>query len=112
MEHARVMSAERYAEHYMFALEGLAELRYLATIKTFNVSGIPPWFAGCLQFCVTSKGGDPTYVDLSSKPRKGIAAKIPIVSRKKIETVYAWKSFAVSNDIWVPEEVCRLWGLK
>lgn len=110
-------------ETFMFGLESLAALR---GIKDVRVTGVPEWFARCLQVCIRGKGGEVVETDW---PQVQIKRKVLtpeektmrydwqkkkfktawVTTRKWWQPVFDWKEFAERNGIEVPEDIDQFW---
>jgi hypothetical protein len=112
-------------ETFMFSLESLAALR---GIKDVNITGVPEWFAQCLQVCIQGKGGEVQETDwpLVQVKRLKLSAEQRVIrydwERKKIkkawvstrkwyQPVYNWKEYAERNGITVPDNIDDFWAV-
>jgi hypothetical protein len=113
-------------ETFMFGLENLAALR---GIKDVNITGIPDWFAQCLQVCIQGKGGEVQETDwplvqvkrLKLSPEQKVVRyewerkkvkKAWVTTRKWYQPVYDWKEFAGRNSITVPDNIDDFWAVQ
>ncbi|KAF1939966.1 hypothetical protein EJ02DRAFT_407434 [Clathrospora elynae] len=101
------------AEKFMFGLESLAGLR---GIKDVQITGLPEWYADCLQLCIQGKGGE---VQLADWPLVEVTRrkdswnrqkqKIPVTSRKWYQPMLNWKEFAERNNVPLPDDIDKFW---
>jgi hypothetical protein len=103
----------RSAEKFMFGLESLASLR---GIKDVQITGLPEWYAKCMQLCIQGKGGQVQETDwprVQVKRRRGGSSTRKktqwVTLRKWYQPMLNWKEFAQRNDIAVPDDIDRFW---
>jgi hypothetical protein len=112
-------------EKYMFSLESLADLR---DIKNVSITGIPDWYAQCLQLCIQGRGGNVQESDwlrvkserrVKSKKRgkskkratkwDSTDPKEVVQTRKWYQPMLDWKEFAIRNGVSVPDDIDKFW---
>lgn len=105
-------------DRYMFGLESLAELKGITDVE---VTGVPDWYAKCLELCVQGKGEDverTEWPEVSKKIVKKTAwgsvkrsKGVQMVStRKWWQPVLNWVEFAERNGVECPADVGRYWA--
>lgn len=104
------------AEKFMFGLESLAALR---GIKDVRITGLPEWYARCLQLCIQGKGGQVQETDwplmrVKRRVRTRSGRKqtywVTVTLRKWYQPMLNWIEFAGRNDIPVPDDIGKFWG--
>lgn len=97
----------------MFGLESLASLR---GIKDVTVTGLPEWYATCLQRCIQGKGGEVQEVHwplVEVRHRRNVWStqwkKAWVTTRKWYQPTLNWKEFAERNDIPTPDDMDKFW---
>lgn len=103
-----------YLERHMFGLESLAALR---GIKRVDVTGVPDWYAKCLQLCIQGQGGDVQETDwpLVEVKRQVSGAvtkryrKVWVTTRRWYQPLLNWKEYAERNGVEVPDDIDRFW---
>lgn len=101
-------------EKCMFILDSLAALR---GIKKVEITGLPDWYARCLQTCIQGKGGDVQETDwplIRVKKQRDYTKtprKVWVTTRKWYNPIFNWKEFAERNGIDLPEDIDRFWGI-
>jgi hypothetical protein len=95
-------------EKYIFGLESLVGLR---GIKDVEVTGVPDWYAQCLQLCVEGKGGEVKETDWPKvQAKKGKAWSKKLVStRQWWQPMLNWKEFAEQNRVECPKDIEKYW---
>jgi hypothetical protein len=99
-------------EKFMFTLESLTSLSHIKVVK---ITGVPDWYARCLQLCIQGQGEvketDWPIVQVKRskttwyKKRKLVWAS----TRKWYQPVFNWKEFSERNGVEMPENVERFW---
>ena len=99
-----------FFEHHMFALEVLTDLRFVGTIKNVTVTGVPSWFADCLELCTSGSGGDllrapwfATYLECVQNV--GVWHRRSPLESHEPSSIYDWEEFADRNDICSPFDI-------
>ncbi|KAF2714244.1 hypothetical protein K504DRAFT_371526 [Pleomassaria siparia CBS 279.74] len=93
----------------LFMLEELAPLR---GVEEVVITGVPDWFALCLQLCIQGKGG---HVNTAEYPKKEVRERIGRKTSKKFVTRWVstkewhmpnldWREYAVRNGIQLPAD--------
>lgn len=97
----------------MFGLESLVSLH---GIKDVEITGVPDWYATCLQLAIRGKGGEVEETEWPlvrvKKSRTTWCKKSKMVwvsTRKWYQPVFNWKEFAERNGVQVPEDVEKYW---
>jgi hypothetical protein len=100
-------------ERFMFTLESLVSL---TRIKLVTITGVPEWFATCLQLCISGKGGEVKETDwpdvqVTRSLRTWCKKKktVWVTSRRWYQPVFNWKEFAERNGVEA-EDVERFWA--
>lgn len=103
----------RDAEKFMFGLESLVALR---GIKDVRVTGLPEWYARCLQLCIQGKGGQVEETDWPLIQVKRRVSRLSrgrkmhwITLRKWHQPMLNWIEFAERNEIPVPGDISKFW---
>ncbi|USP73568.1 uncharacterized protein yc1106_00842 [Curvularia clavata] len=104
------------AEKFMFGLESLVALH---GIKDVRVTGLPEWYARCLQLCIQGKGGQ---VEETDWPLVQVKRRVNGVRRGKktywttlrrwYQPMLNWIEFAERNEIPVPDDVSKFWEVE
>lgn len=109
----RAHGPRRPFEKFMFGLESLGALR---GIKHVAFTGLPNWYAQCLQLCIQGKGGD---VEETNWPLVRVKRRDPetrnlkyswTTVRRWYQPLFNWVEFAERNGIDLPEGVNRFWA--
>ncbi|KAI8931196.1 hypothetical protein NX059_011546 [Plenodomus lindquistii] len=100
--------------HALFSLESLAALR---GIKNVKVTGVPDWYAECLQKCIQGKGGEPEELDwplveTRNRNKNGKWQKQWVTTRQWYHPTLDWQAFAERNGIKAPADVDYFWMAK
>ncbi|CAO2652856.1 Nn.00g022670.m01.CDS01 [Neocucurbitaria sp. VM-36] len=100
-------------EKFLFSLESLASL---SGIKHVEMTGLPDWYAQCLQLCMQGKGGEiqeMAWPLLQVKRRRDSWSRqtkhVWITTRKWYQPTLNWKEFAERNGIATPDDIERFW---
>ncbi|KAF2125127.1 hypothetical protein P153DRAFT_253500, partial [Dothidotthia symphoricarpi CBS 119687] len=99
-------------EKFMFALESLAALR---GVQNVQITGVPDWFARCLQLCIRGRGGDVREVVwpvVEVVRKRGVYRKARtkwVTTRKWYQPMLDWREFAQRNGVVMPDGVDALW---
>jgi hypothetical protein len=104
-------------ERLMFGLESLAPLR---GIKDVQFTGIPEWYAKCMQLSIQGKGGEVHETDWPlvqvKRPRNTKKfwstrkkTKQWASTRKWYQPTLDWKEYAVRNNIPIPDDIDNFW---
>ncbi|KAH7382646.1 hypothetical protein DE146DRAFT_235051 [Phaeosphaeria sp. MPI-PUGE-AT-0046c] len=104
-------------DRYMFGLESLAALRGIADVE---ITGVPDWYAQCLQLCIQGKGGEVEETEWPEVKKKKVkktawgqvksSKKTVMVStRKWWQPMLNWIEYAERNGVEVPMGVERYW---
>jgi hypothetical protein len=117
-------------EDYMFSLESLADLR---GIKDVSITGVPDWFAQCLQLCIQGSGGDVREFEWTrreatngEKGKKRVKGRkratrwtntkrkvsVSAETRKWWQPMLDWKEFAVRNGVSLPDDIDKYWTVE
>jgi hypothetical protein len=102
---------------FMFGLESLSTLR---GIKKVVITGVPEWYAKCLQTFIQGKGCEVLETDwplvqvkrsVGSTKRRLTkkTKKVWATTRKWYQPTLNWKEFAERNEIDVPEDIDKFW---
>lgn len=90
-----------------YGLEGLTSLRGIDEVQ---ISGVPDWYAQCLQLCIQGKGGSLNLIDYPEVQVRKRASSTSTRWKKVFQTTkkwndpkFNWKEFAERNGITVPE---------
>jgi hypothetical protein len=99
-------------EKFMFGLESLTELR---GIKDVRVTGVPDWYAQCLELSVQGNGGDVHKYSWPFSARKkwngeGKAQRVSLM--KWWHPTLDWMEFAARNGLEVPEDLGKFWTVE
>jgi hypothetical protein len=110
-------SRQRNTEKFMFGLESLALLR---GIKDVQFTGMPEWYAKCMQLSIQGKGGEvhetdwplvqvkrPRNIKRSWSTRK---TSRWASTREWYQPTLDWKEYAVRNNIPIPDDIDRFWA--
>jgi hypothetical protein len=104
------------AEKFIFGLESLATLRGIEDVK---ITGVPEWYAQCLQLAIQGKGGEVLETDwplVEVKRTKSSTAwtkkskKAMVTTRKWYQPTLNWKEFAERNKVDIPDDIDKFWG--
>jgi hypothetical protein len=103
-------------DKFMFCLESLVSLR---GIEHVQITGLPDWYATCLQLAIQGQGGEVKEVDwplIIVKRRKKSGTrrytKYSVTSRKWYQPTLNWKEFAERNNVLVPEDIDKYWAFE
>jgi hypothetical protein len=106
----------RSMEKFMFGLESLASLR---GIKDVRFTGLPEWYAKCLQLSIQGEGGEIQETDwpLIEVTRRTIIrnhwnkkkTRHWVTTRKWYQPTLDWKEYAVRNNVPIPEDLDKFW---
>jgi len=94
-----VESKGESVETYMFAFEALCALM---PIPKVSVTGVPEWFATCVEMKIKGRGGDVAKVKVGGKKK----------ARKWYQPVYEWRQFAARNGVEMPDGVDGFWAVE
>lgn len=105
-------------DRFMFGLESLAELSGIADVE---VTGVPEWYAKCLELCVRGKGGlveRTEWPEVRKKKTKKTAwgqvkrghGTQMVSTRKWWQPVLNWVEFAERNGVETPMDVGQYWA--
>lgn len=114
----RPLPTDSTVDRYMFGLESLADLHGIADVE---VTGVPEWYAKCLELCVQGKGGAVERTEWpgvrKKKVKKSAWGQVKkskgvqmVSSRKWWQPVLNWVEFAERNGVEVPADVGRYWA--
>lgn len=110
-------------DNYMFGLDSLAELRGIVEIR---VTGVPEWYARCLELCIRGEGGEVQRTEwpVVEKKKKKKAKKTArgqvkrskgakmISTRRWWQPVMNWMEFAEKNGLEMPVDVGEYWMIE
>jgi hypothetical protein len=121
--HARRFTSSGYeilvpveSEKFIFGLESLATLR---GIKDVKFTGVPEWYAQCMQLAIQGKGGDvletewPLVEVKRTKTSNAWTKKTKkswVTTRKWHQPTLNWKEFAERNKVDIPDDIDKFWG--
>jgi hypothetical protein len=105
-------SVDKFKRENAFGLEELVALR---GVENVEVTGVPGWFAQCLELCVKGEGGELREIEWPSvrvKRQRGEGGGTKVMQqtlKQWWQPVFDWKEFAERNGVEVPDEADSYW---
>lgn len=100
-------------ETFMFGLESLASL---CGIKNVEITGLPDWYAKCLQLCIQGQdrevnGINWPLIEVKRRGSKHNARRTSawVTTRKWYQPMLNWKEYATRNNIPLPGDIEKFW---